>query len=255
MLEIGHRYSDDSASDDNKAGDVTPFPQTFDRFSATYNQDLERGLFVTGETTEYYARSRVEWLQRVLREQELPTNSVLDFGCGVGGSVAFFQGILRPARIVGIDVSEGSLAVARQRYASHARTVSFASVAEFSPSGDFDVAFCNGVFHHIPLAERGASASRVFQSLRPGGVFAFWENNPWNPGTRWVMSRIPFDRDAVTISPPEARRILTSAGFTITAVHHRFFFPRILRALRPLEPGLRSVPFGGQYLVLARRPR
>ena len=40
----------------------------------------------------------------------------------------------------------------------------------------------------------------VRQGLRPGGVFALWENNPWNPGTRLVMRRIPFDRNAVLLS-------------------------------------------------------
>jgi hypothetical protein len=26
--------------------------------------------------------------------------------------------------------------------------------------------------------------------MRPGGVVALWENNPWNPATRYVMGRI-----------------------------------------------------------------
>jgi hypothetical protein len=40
------------------------------------------------------------------------------------------------------------------------------------------------------------------------GMLALFENNPWNPGARMVMARIPFDRDAVTLSPIEARRML-----------------------------------------------
>jgi len=55
----------------------------------------------------------------------------------------------------------------------------------------------------------------ILGALKPGGLFAFWENNPWNPGTRIVMSRIPFDRDAEIISPPAAKRLLRRAGFSI----------------------------------------
>ena len=90
--------------------------------------------------------------------------------------------------------------------------------------------------------------------LRPGAPFAFCENNPWNPGTRWVMRRIPFDRDSIPIALPEARRLLREVGFEILASDALFFFPRILRWLRPLERPLVALPLGAQYLVLARKP-
>jgi hypothetical protein len=38
------------------------------------------------------------------------------------------------------------------------------------------------------------------------------ENNPWNPGTRYVMSRIPFDRDAIPLTPSAARHLLKRAA-------------------------------------------
>src|SRR6059036_11455 len=52
-------------------------------------------------------------------------------------------------------------------------------------------------------------------SLHDALPISFWENNPWNPGTRLVMSRIPFDRDAVPLSPPEVRRLVLTAGFRL----------------------------------------
>lgn len=94
----------------------------------------------------------------------------------------------------------------------------------------------------------------VRAALRPGGYFAFWENNPWNPGTVAIMRRIPFDRDAIMISPTEARRLLGAAGFEVVSVDSLFYFPRMLSWLRPLEPALSRLPLGGQYLALARRP-
>jgi len=74
---------------------------------------------------------------------------------------------------------------------------------ECQPEERVDLVICNGVFHHIPLQQRRDAVAFAFHSLRRGGVFAFWENNPWNPGTRLAMRRIPFDRDAIMISAPK----------------------------------------------------
>ena len=56
------------------------------------------------------------------------------------------------------------------------------------------------------------------------------------------------------LSAPETRRLLATAGFEIVRTDFVFFFPGCLRSLRALEPHLCGVPFGAQYLVLARRP-
>jgi hypothetical protein len=94
----------------------------------------------------------------------------------------------------------------------------------------------------------------VYRSLKPGGLFAFWENNPWNPGTRLIMSRVSFDRDAITLAPPEARQLLRGVGFDIVHTTSAFYFPRALRWCRVMEPMLAPIPLGGQYMVLARKP-
>jgi len=49
------------------------------------------------------------------------------------------------------------------------------------------------------------------------------------------MSRCAFDRNAITLTPPEARRLLRSGGFEILRTDFRFIFPRALRALRKIE--------------------
>jgi SAM-dependent methyltransferase len=150
-----------------------------------------------------------------------------------------------------VDVSACSLEEAQREHgATGAR---FMAIDEYHPSGTIDLAFCNGVFHHIPPNLRGAAVRYVLESLRPGGLFAFWENSPWNPGTRYVMSRIPFDRDAITLTPPEARQLLTDNGFEIVRTDFLFVFPRLLRWFRMLEPRLSHLPLGAQYQVLARR--
>jgi hypothetical protein len=111
----------------------------------------------------------------------------------------------------------------------------------------------NGVLHHIRPGERLATIQSVFNALRPGGLFALWENNPWNPGTRLIMSRIAFDRDAIMLSIPESRALLEEGGFNQLSTDTRFFFPKMLGALRGLEKFLSPTRLGGQYMILAGR--
>ena len=118
-----------------------------------------------------------------------------------------------------------------------------------------DLAYCNGVFHHIPLKNRLGAVTYLYRALRPGGIFAFWENNPWNPGTHFVMHRIPFDCNARKLSPLESRELVKVAGFEILSTHFLFIFPRILARFRVIEPSLARLPFGAQYQILCRKPQ
>jgi hypothetical protein len=85
-------------------------------------------------------------------------------------------------------------------------------------------------------------------------LLALWENNPWNPGTRYVMSRIPFDHDAITLNTRQSRRLVMAAGFEVLRTDYLFVFPHFLRWLRTLEAPLSSIPIGGQYELLCRKP-
>lgn len=224
----------------------------FDSFAGSYQADLERALSASGESQDYFARARVTWVTKLLQETESAPHSVLDYGCGIGGTASLWREIPGVEAVTGVDPSRQSLEVARVRQGRPG--VRFLTIEEYEPSASVDLAYCNGVFHHIPLAEQERAAGYVFDSLRPCGVFAFWENNPWNPGARWVMSRCAFDRDAVLLSPPEAANLLRSVGFEIVCTNFLFIFPKWLAFLRFLEPSLSGVPFGAQYLVLGRKP-
>jgi SAM-dependent methyltransferase len=230
-----------------------PAAPEFDAYATRYDEALNEGLSVVGERKEYFARERLRWVRRRLVQRGITSGgAILDFGCGTGASTPFFFDELGVSRVVGVDVSDGLLAVARETFGDDAR-VRFERIDARAPRGEFDLAFVNGVFHHIPPAERAEALAFVRLALRPGGVFAFWENNPWNPGTRYIMSRVSFDRDAITITPSGARRLLRDAGFAVDGIDYRFVFPRALAWLRPLETMLARVPLGGQYLVLATR--
>jgi SAM-dependent methyltransferase len=221
----------------------------FDAYAADYDVALERGISISGEHKEYFAQGRVNWLAGRLATLGFRPTRIFDFGCGTGTGARVLAEKYPAASVLGVDISAPSLVVGRQLHG--AAGVQFQLTEKYQPNGEMDLAFCNGVFHHIPLAERAQAVRTVFRSLKPGGWFAFWENNPWNPGTRYVMSRIPFDRDAITLSPPEARRLLQAGGFEILRTDFLFVFPKFMGWLRAFEPALASMPLGAQYMVLA----
>ena len=225
----------------------------FDDFADEYDSTLNQGLAFSGENKDFYARARIEWLSDVLAPLDLRPRRAIDFGCGTGTSTPLLLELLKLDSVLGVDVSDRSIAVATARHGTDRSQFSLLSAHE--PNGDFDLAFCNGVFHHIPLAERAGAVERVFRSLRPGGYWAFWENNPFNPGTQWLMRKLPFDRDAIKVSCFEARRLLSAGGFEMVRTDHLFLFPKFLERLRPLERRVAHLPIGAQYLVLAQKPR
>ena len=89
--------------------------------------------------------------------------------------------------------------------------------------------------------------------LRPGGLFVIFEHNPRNPLTVRAVNTCPFDEHAVLIDAKVMQVCLAEAAFTEIQLAYRIFFPRILRALRILEPMLRWLPLGAQYYVSARK--
>ena len=223
----------------------------FNRYADDYDQMLEHGLVVSGEGKEYFAQGRIDWLKAHMDELGLAPQCIMDYGCGTGMTTPLLLERFDADCVVGIDPSAKLIKRANCEYAS-ART-RFQQSQQYRPQEEVDLVYCNGVFHHIPVARRPMAAQYIWESLRPGGYLAFWENNPWNPGTRLVMSRVPFDRDAVTLTSSEACGLLQSAGFHIVRTDYLFIFPRFLRALRWIEPHLCQFPFGGQYLVMARK--
>ena len=222
----------------------------FDQYAASYDEDLARGLAVSGEDRAFFARGRVAWLQRCLAELGLRPKRILDFGCGDGETTALLADCFATSRVVGADISEPLLSRARRAHPG----LSFEHVSAVPAEAAFELAFLNGVFHHIADAEQPSSARYLRDRLAPGGVLSFWENNPWSPAARYVMSRIAFDRDAVMLWPRQARGLLLGAGLELVRTDFLFVFPRFLRVLRPLESNLARLPLGAQYQVLGRRP-
>jgi trans-aconitate methyltransferase len=229
---------------------VSSTSELFDTHAADYEVALDEGLRLTGEDPTYFAERRIGWTKHVVGDERVAR--LLDFGCGVGLAMPLLREHFSPIETWGFDPSREAIMRATRDAGDDNTT--FTAESQQLPPNCFDLAYCNGVFHHIAIADRAAALTIVYGSLRPGGWLALWENNPWNPGTRLVMRQIPFDRDAVTLSPPEARRMVETAGFRFVRRDAWFLFPHCLSRLRPLESWIHRLPLGAQYLTLCQKP-
>ncbi len=215
-----------------------------------YTRLLNQGIRLSGEDQTFFIQGRLRDLVRSLAGRE--PRRILDFGCGLGLTAFFLSQFFPKAEILGVDTAANAIGFAQSNYGSS--RIGFQTLERFSECDAFDLAYCNGVFHHIPPADRLSAATLVRRALAPGGYFALFENNPWNPGARMVMARIPFDRDAITLSPRELVRLLRAAGFEVAqSPRSLFYYPKPLALLRFTEPWLAPLPFGAQYYALAQK--
>jgi SAM-dependent methyltransferase len=222
--------------------------QLFDR-ATEYEAMLNQGISLSGENQEFFILGRIRDMQ-----SQVPPNPsrILDFGCGTGKSCAQLAGVFPSAQVVGADLSEEALRHATTTFGSN--RIGFVNIADLPQVEPFDLCYINGVFHHILPDQRQPTLTMLRELLTPGAHLALFENNPWNPGTRMVMSRIPFDRDAIPLSFLETRSRMKAAGFHVVGTRFLFYMPNALAPLRFIEPLFLKVPLGAQYYVLARVP-
>jgi len=215
-----------------------------------YEQMLDQGISLSGETRDFFAEGRVAEVVRRLSRDFRPRR-ILDFGCGTGETCRLLAQAFPGADVVGADTSIEAVSWAAARQSG---PVSFMLVSDLATAAPFDLCYLNGVLHHVPRSEQLAVVSGIRDSLSRSGHIAVFDNNPLNPGARLVMKRIPFDRDARMLSAARARRLLLSAGFpALLPTRFLFFFPRQLAGLRFAEHWLSRVPLGAQYCIIGTR--
>jgi ubiquinone/menaquinone biosynthesis C-methylase UbiE len=119
------------------------------------------------------AQARAVWPQEaplLLRYALPPDPSILDAGCGTGEAASRMAELFPRAQIVGVDVIDSSLELARQRYRSLASRLKFEhqSIYELSAADrSFDLTVCRHVIHSIPHADR--VIAELVRVTRPGG--------------------------------------------------------------------------------------
>jgi ubiquinone/menaquinone biosynthesis C-methylase UbiE len=117
------------------------------------------------------AQARAIWPQEMplLRRLALPDESrILDAGCGTGEGASRLAELFPRSRVLGVDIIDAHLELARSRFARLAPRLTFEhqSVYELdAPDGSFDLTVCRHVIHSIPHPDRVlAEFARVTRS-------------------------------------------------------------------------------------------
>lgn len=85
----------------------------FDKLADTYDEELEQLLnpYIKGNDTSKFAEYKIQLLHSVLKGKRI--SGILDFGCGVGRSLFYFQKYFgRACVFYGCDVSLESVKMA-----------------------------------------------------------------------------------------------------------------------------------------------
>lgn len=141
------------------------------------------------------------------------SGSVLDAGCGTGENALYIASLGLP--VVGVDVAETALAIAREKARSRGLRVDFAVADVFRLEGlgrRFDTVLDCGLFHTFDGEERAGYVASLASATARGGtleVLCFSDEGPdcgphpvseqelraaFGPGSGWRVTAVVADR-------------------------------------------------------------
>jgi SAM-dependent methyltransferase len=224
----------------------------FDSHADQYQQTLEKTLAIGGGDSLYYAERKFSALADYFREKKVTDPSaILDFGCGTGTNLPYLRSLFNDADLFGLDVSSRSIEVARDRAIANCSLNQYDGESIPYPPASFNLIVISNVLHHIDPREREGTLEQLSRCLRPGGVIAVFEHNPWNPLTRKIVKDCPFDVGVTLVQQSDLRKIFLGLNFEVSHLWNIVFFPAKLKALNGLERHLRWLPLGAQYCMIS----
>jgi len=158
---------------------------------------------------------------------------VLEIGCGIGTDAVNFA--RQGAEYVGVELSEVSLELARERFKVLNLDGQFfdADVEELSKSSvplqPYDLIYAFGVLHHTVNPSRALTELRKFSSKGTELRLMLYAKNSWKA----MLIEEGFDQPeaqdgcpiALTYTRESARALVESAGFSITSMRQDHVFP------------------------------
>lgn len=133
--------------------------------------DYQRHYGKWHDDTAGHWRSVVEYYRNLLGPHihDAPRGAALDAGCGMGFGVEFLQGLgFDP--VIGYDSDEKQISICQEHGLKALLSTSIENVLETFP-GPFSVVTAIDFLEHIPPAETLATMRRIFEILKPSGVF------------------------------------------------------------------------------------
>jgi SAM-dependent methyltransferase len=225
---------------------------SFDNHAQSYRDDVGRSIAFAKIDHAHVTARKAEHLLALSASLLGPPREqrVLDVGCGVGVTDSLL--VEHVGSLHGIDISAESVAEAAATNPS-ARYTAFDARTFPLPDASVDLAFAICVLHHVPPEERDGFLREMRRVVRPGGIVAVFEHNPFNPVTRVAVNRCDLDDDATLSRRGRTTRLLERAGLRVEAASY-ILFTRSPRWSARVDRVCGWLPAGAQYYVAARCP-
>lgn len=142
---------------------------------ATRDEPLEHMASFFGARIADYEQHMSPWLEHYdWMARLVPENAcnLLDIGCGTGLELDSIFSRLPELRVTGVDLSGEMLSRLAAKHAGRALTLIQADYFECELGTErFDVAISFETLHHFTLARKIGLFRRIFNCLKPGGVY------------------------------------------------------------------------------------
>jgi SAM-dependent methyltransferase len=223
----------------------------FNKTKKTYKSIIEDSIAFTGKDHSFFNDLKIRYISDIVN-LELATlikPKLLDVGCGHG----YIHSKLSKNGfdVVGIDVASEVLQIAKKMNP----TVPYFPFDGHSipfKKNTFDIVTLVCVMHHISPSKWSKFLIEIRRVLTPGGLIIVIEHNPFNPLTRYLVSKNEIDNDAVLISSFNLKRLLKKAKFRNVDTKNVLFTPFASWIFRMLDKFLFWCPLGGQYCVYGK---
>ncbi len=116
------------------------------------------------------AQATAIWPQEAPLFRAYQPTAILDVGCGTGEISSRLAEMFPAARVIGVDIIDAHLEIARERYVDFIERLRFQHADAFElpfPAGSFDLVVCRHLLQAVPHPER--VLAELVRVTRPGG--------------------------------------------------------------------------------------
>jgi ubiquinone/menaquinone biosynthesis C-methylase UbiE len=178
----------------------------------------------------------LDWIRIIMRREIFPaleafggTPNVLDMGCGSGYLPGFLEEAPVPVDLLGVDISEGMLARARERFPQW--RFEQADLYQFDPGQQYHLVMENAVLHH--MVDYEVLLDKMAALTLPGGML-YLGNEPNRLAYRYLSPLAKLWRATINrYRTEDAEALLGDAEFESLSEYHLFYGQGIdARAIR-----------------------
>ena len=213
-------------------------------YEEAFNDSVQK---LSGFGRDYFAQYKIDIVKEKIKNSP---KRILDFGCGDGLSCELLKKVFPQAEVVGVDVSEESIKIAKERGCNCEFFVYDGFKLPFEDE-EFDLIFSSCVFHHIEAQYHSDLMKELYRVSNNNARLFIFEHNPINPFTRKIFKDCIFDERAVMVGSKTLQELVDKANFKDAKISYTLFFPRykLFEKLFPMEKYLTNCFLGAQYYI------